>query len=67
MFAAILTIWSNPTREKLIDINSTIGFKPAAALPIPAPINPASEIGVSLIRSGPYFSKKPEVIAYAPP
>ena len=48
-----------------MDINSTIGLRPAAALPIPAPIKPASEIGVSLILSGPYFSKKPDVIAYA--
>ena len=37
------------------------------AAPSPAPTNPASEIGVSIMRSGPYSARNPRVTAYAPP
>ena len=46
-------------REKLIDISSTTGRRPATAAPTPAPTKAASDIGVSRTRSGPYFSSKP--------
>ena len=60
-FADMLTIWSNATSAKLIDISSTIGRNPTLAAPTPAPTNAASEIGVSLMRRAPYFSMKPFV------
>ena len=46
-------------REKLKVIHSTIGRRPAMAAPMPMPVNPSSEIGVSMTRSGPYFSSSP--------
>ena len=44
-------------------ISSTIGREPPIAAPIPAPTITDSDIGVSLIRSGPYLSRKPRVTA----
>ena len=38
-----------------------------AAAPTAAPMNPFSEMGVSLTRSGPYFAIKPPVSLTTPP
>src|SRR5579862_6691624 len=39
---------------------STTGRRPAMAAPTPTPVNPASEIGVSTMRSAPNSSTRPE-------
>jgi hypothetical protein len=52
---------------KSMNCISAIGLKPMCAAPIAAPTMAASEIGVSMIRSGPNSSKKPSVILKAPP
>src|SRR5450631_4209352 len=44
--AALLTIWSKATREKLQVMNSTTGLKPYMAAPTPNPEKPFSLIGV---------------------
>ena len=40
---------------------STTGRRPIIAAPTPAPTKPASEIGVSRTRLGPYLSHRPWV------
>jgi hypothetical protein len=47
-------------------MNSTIGLSPCAAAPTPIPVNPASVIGVSMMRFSPYFWMSPREILYAP-
>ena len=48
--AAVLRIWSSASSEKFTVITSTMGRMPAAAAPIPAPVKPDSESGVSRMR-----------------
>ena len=55
------------SRLKLIVMSSTIGFSPAIAAPMPAPVITDSAIGVSFTRRGPNSSRKPFVTAYEPP
>ena len=45
--------------QKLKVINSMIGRNPFIAAPTPIPANPPSEIGVSIILSGPNSSRRP--------
>ena len=59
IFAALLIIWSIPTREKLKVIYSTIGLFPVMVEPIATPANPSSEIGVSITLFGPNSSSIP--------
>jgi hypothetical protein len=40
---------------------STMGRTPTKEAPMARPVKPFSEIGVSITRSGPYFSYKPLV------
>ena len=49
---------------KLNVMNSHTGRRPANAAPTAMPVNPASVIGVSLTRSGPYFCSRPRVILF---
>ena len=51
--------WSMQTREKDQDMNSTIGRRPHMAAPRPRPEKPASEMGVSMTRSGPKRASMP--------
>ena len=46
---------------------STMGRMPAAAAPMPRPVKPASEMGVSRTRSGPKTSSRPRVTPNTPP
>ena len=55
----MLTIWSIATREKLNVIISTTGRRPVIAAPIPTPVNPDSQIGVSTTRRGPNSLRSP--------
>ena len=57
--AAVFTIWSMANSEKLTVMTSTIGRMPPSAAPIPAPTNPDSDRGVSMIRSYPNSSSMP--------
>ena len=41
------------TPKKSTNISSTIGRMPSAAAPVAAPMKAVSEIGVSMMRSGP--------------
>ncbi len=59
IFAALLMTWSMACSEKLKVIHSTMGRRPTIAAPMPMPVKPSSEIGVSITRSGPYFSSRP--------
>ena len=54
---------SRQSRLKLTVITSTIGRMPPSAAPIPAPTKPASESGVSRMRSGPNSSRSPLLTA----
>ena len=63
MVAAVLRIWSSASRLKFTVINSTIGRAPAIAAPMPAPVKPDSDKGVSRIRSGPNSARRPLVTA----
>ena len=65
--AALLTIWSRASSEKLTVMISTIGRIPPSAAPMPAPRNVFSESGVSRMRSGPNSSRSPWLTANAPP
>ena len=55
------------TPKKSTNISSAIGRSPWAAAPIAAPMKPASEIGVSIMRSGPNRSSSPLVALKMPP
>ena len=50
-----------------MNMSSTTGFRPVAAAPTAAPMNAASEIGVSRTRSAPNSSYRPRVTAKMPP
>ena len=65
--AAVFTIWSSASSEKLIVITSTIGRIPPTAAPMPAPTKADSESGASRMRSGPNSSSRPRLTAKAPP
>src|SRR5574340_790695 len=55
------------TPKKSTNMSSAIGLMPSAAAPIAAPINPVSEIGVSMTRSLPCLASKPPVAPKMPP
>ena len=57
--AAVFRIWSSASRLKFTVISSTIGRIPAIAAPMPAPVKPDSDSGVSRIRSGPNSASSP--------
>ena len=61
--AAVLTIWSSASRQKLTVITSTMGRMPPSAAPMPAPTKPDSHRGVSRMRSGPNSSNSPLLTA----
>jgi hypothetical protein len=46
---------------KLIVMISITGRRPIIAAPMPAPMKPSSEIGVSRTRRSPYFCHSPAV------
>jgi hypothetical protein len=48
-----LTIWSSARIEKLKVIISITGLSPSMAAPIPMPVKPDSQIGVSTTRRSP--------------
>jgi hypothetical protein len=52
-------IWSIACMAKLKVMNSTIGFRPASAAPVPSPAKPCSVIGVSITRSAPNSCSSP--------
>ena len=52
-FAAWLYSWSRQTPMKSKNIRSQTGRSPRAAAPTPIPMNPISEIGVSMTRRSP--------------
>jgi hypothetical protein len=58
---------SSATPVNSTNIISTTGLNPHTAAPTAAPMNPISEIGVSITRSAPYFSRRPSVHLKAPP
>jgi hypothetical protein len=51
--AAFWMIWSAARKEKFQVITSTTGRRPVIAIPMAAPTNPPSLIGVSITRCGP--------------
>ena len=51
---------------KFIVIISTIGRNPSMAIPTAVPAIPASAIGVSMTRFGPYFFSMPAVMRNVP-
>ena len=51
---------------KFIVIISTIGRRPSIAMPTAVPAMPASAIGVSITRFGPYFFSMPAVMRNVP-
>jgi len=55
------------TPKKSTNISSAIGRMPAAAAPAAAPMNADSEIGVSMMRSGPKRASRPPVALKMPP
>ncbi len=55
------------TPKKSTNISSAIGRMPDTAAPTAAPMKPVSEIGVSMIRSGPYLARSPSVAPKMPP
>jgi hypothetical protein len=59
MVAAVFMIWSSASRLKLTVISSTMGRMPAAAAPMPAPVKPDSDSGVSRMRSSPNSVHQP--------
>ena len=59
VFAAELMIWSIACMAKLNVMNSTIGFSPAIAAPMPTPAKPCSVIGVSITRLAPNSCNSP--------
>ena len=61
--AAVFMIWSSASRLKFTVITSTIGRMPAMAAPMPAPVKPDSDSGVSRMRSGPNSSSSPLLTA----
>ena len=65
--AAVLTIWSSASSEKLTVMISTIGRMPPSAAPMPAPTKPDSDSGVSRMRSGPNSSSSPSETPNPPP
>ncbi len=60
-------IWSMAIAAKSPNISSTTGRPPTIAAPSPAPVKPASEIGVSRMRSSPNSSSMPLVTVKMPP
>jgi hypothetical protein len=61
--AAVLRIWSRASMLKFTVISSTMGRMPAIAAPIPAPVKPDSDSGVSRMRSAPNSASKPLLTA----
>src|SRR5215467_12242068 len=59
-------IWSIACMAKLKVMNSTMGLRPAIAVPIPSPAKPCSVIGVSMTRAAPNSCSRPCVTLYAP-
>ncbi len=55
------------TPKKSTNINSAIGRMPSVAAPVAKPMKAVSEIGVSMIRSGPNWSSSPVVELKMPP
>jgi len=55
------------TPKKSTNISSTMGRMPESAAPTAAPMNPVSEIGVSMTRSGPNLARRPSVAPKMPP
>ncbi len=55
------------TPKKSTNISSAIGRMPSAAAPVAAPMKAVSEIGVSMMRSGPKRSSRPPVALKMPP
>jgi hypothetical protein len=51
---------------KFIVIISTIGRRPSMAIPTAVPAIPASAMGVSMTRFGPYFLSMPAVMRNVP-
>jgi hypothetical protein len=62
----LFTIWSMQTQVNDQLMNSTIGRRPIVAAPTASPEKAASEIGVSMTRSGPNWSSIPLDTLYAP-
>jgi hypothetical protein len=60
-------IWSVARNEKFQVIISTTGLMPIIAMPTAAPVNPSSEMGVSMTLLGPYWSMSPSVMRWVPP
>ncbi len=60
-------IWLKAQEMKSMNCISTTGSIPIMAAPMAAPIIADSLIGVSMIRSGPKWSRKPAVTRKAPP
>ena len=52
---------------KSANITSATARQPLAAAPAAAPVKPSSQIGVSIIRSGPNSCHSPLVCAKLPP
>ncbi len=52
---------------KSANISSTTGRMPSTAAPMPRPMKAVSEIGVSMMRSGPKRSSSPVVELKMPP
>ncbi len=65
--AAWLTISSIAHSAKSTTRISTTGFKPASAMPTPAPMMVASEIGVSITRCAPNRACRPAYCPKMPP
>ena len=55
------------TPKKSTNMSSAIGRMPEMAAPTAAPMKPVSEIGVSMILSGPYLARRPSVAPKMPP
>ena len=67
IFARLLTICSKAGYPKASNCISITGRNPYIAMPIAAPIIPASEMGVSKQRSSPNRSVSPSVTRKTPP
>jgi len=63
----VLTIAFMPLVRKSENWYSTTGRIPSSAIPTAAPVNAASEIGVSITRCSPNSSWSPAVARNAPP
>ena len=66
-FAAWFTTSSIEHKAKSTTRISTTGFNPFSAMPTAAPMIVASEIGVSITRSGPNSCASPRYCAKIPP